>query len=224
MERDESSGDGAAADGSELDPRSAAAQLDEASRRARRQFDRRPTLLLLLGAVLFPVAFGVVWWSTRDEHPYVAPAGWALAVLYSIVVVWAIAVITGLRRAQSGVGGRTRLRQRVEGAAFAVAWVVVYVFQGALHHAGAADAIAYGIYPATAPFIIVGSAAAAHAAARENKRDVCAAVTMVALGAGAAFAGPETVWLVMGIGLGALLLVLAAAKVVSRGHAAPLPA
>lgn len=211
-------------DGGGLDPRSAAALLDEASRRAQRQFDRRPALLMLLGAALFPVAFGAVWWSTRHQHPYVGPAGWSLAVLYSIVVVWAIAITTVLRRAQAGVGGRTRQRQRVEGAAFAVAWVAVYVFQGALHHAGAANAIAYGIYPATAPFIVVGSAAAAHAAARENKRDVWGAIMVIVLGVGGAFAGPSTVWLVMGIGLGALLLVYATAKVVWQRHTAPLPA
>jgi hypothetical protein len=210
-------------DVSELDPRTAAAVLNQATLRAERQFDRRPLLLMLPGAVLFPVAFGAVWWSVRDQHPYTGPAGWALAVLYSIVVVWAVAVTLVLRRARGGVGGRSRARQKAEGLAFGAAWVAVYVFQGALHHAGASDAIAYGIYPATAPFIVVGSAAAAHAAARENRREVGFAVAAVALAAGAAFAGPATVWLVVGLGLGALLLGYAAAKLRHR-RAAPVPA
>ena len=223
MERDHPTDDAAAPDEGELDPQSAAALLDQAARRAQRQFDRRPPLLMLLGAALFPVAFGAVWWSVRNQHPYDGPAGWALAVLYSIVIVWVVVVTTVLKRARSGVGGRSRLRQRIEGTAFGAAWVVVYVFQGALHHAGASNAIAYGIYPATAPFIIVGSAAAAHAAAQENRRDVGVAVTAVALGGGAAFAGPAAVWLVMGIGLGALLLGYATVQAWQR-HAAPVPA
>ena len=223
MQRDQKPDDAAAGGENDLDPRSAAALLDQAARRAQRQFDRRPPLLLLLGAAAFPAAFGAVWWSVRHQHPYDGPAGWSLAVLYSIVIVWIVAVTTVLRRAGAGVGGRSRLRQRIEGVAFGAGWISVYVFQGALHHAGAGNAVAYGIYPATAPFIIVGSAAAAHAAGREKKRDVGLAIAVVALGAGAAFAGPAAVWLVMGIGLGALLLGYATVKAWQR-HAAPVPA
>ena len=223
MQRDHPTDDAATADEEKLDARSAAALLDQTARHAQRQFDRRPPLLMLFGAALFPVAFGALWWSVRHQHPYHGPAGWALAVLYSIVIVWAVTVATVLRRARSGVAGRTQRRQRIEGVAFAAAWIAVYVFQGALHHAGAGDAVSYGIYPATAPFIIVGSAAAAHAAAHENGRDVGLAVAAIALGAGAAFAGPAAVWLVMGIGLGVVLAGGAAVRARQR-HAAPTPA
>lgn len=211
------------ADAGELDAHAAAALLNEAARHAERQFDRRPPLLMLIGSVLFPVAFGAIWWSVRDQHPYAGPAGWALAVLYAVVVVWVVSLTTVLRRAGQGIGGRSQARQRIEGVAFGAAWVVVYVFQGALEHAGASNAIVYGIYPATAPFIIVGSAAAAHAAAREKRRDVGISVSVVALGAGAAFAGPATVWLVVGLGLGALLLGYGTAKMLHR-HAAAVSA
>jgi hypothetical protein len=207
----------------ELEPRAAVALLDQATRRAQRQFDPRPPLLVLLGAVLFPVAFGAVWWSVRGQHPYDGPAAWALVVLYAIVIGWSVVVVIVHRRVRAGIGGRSRERQKLEGAAFGVAWLAVYVLQEALHHAGAGHAIVYGIYPATAPFIVVGAAAAAYAAAREDGRQVGLAIAVVALGAGAAFAGPATVWLVMGIGLGILLLAYATAKLWQQ-HAAPVPA
>lgn len=143
-------------------------------------------------------------------------AGWSLGVLYGIIVVWVIVVVFTMRRATAGVGGRSARRQRVQGAAFATVWTAVYVFQGALHHAGASHAIAYGIYPATAPFIIVGSAAAGTAAAQENWRDVCLAIAVIAVASGAAFAGAALVWLVMGIGLSAVLLALAALQIWQR--------
>ncbi len=200
----------------EFDAREAAALLEQTKARAQRSLDRRPPLLVLLGAVLFLVAFGAVWWSVRRQHPYDGPAGWSLGVLYGIIAVWIVAVVFTLRRATTGIGGRSLRRQRAQGAAFATVWTAVYVFQGALHHAGASHAIAYGIYPATAPFIIVGSAAAATAAAQENWRDVCIAIVVIVVACGAAFAGAALVWLVMGVGLSAVLLLVAAIQIRQR--------
>jgi hypothetical protein len=193
----------------EFEAREAAALLDQATRDARRSLDRRPPLIVLFGAVIFLVAFGGVWWSVRHQHPYHGPAGWSLGLLYGIIVVWAVTVVRTGRRATSGVGGRSIRRARLEGAAFAVIWVSVYVFQEALHHAGASAAIAYGIYPATAPFIIVGSAAAARSAALENWREVALTLVLVVIAVGASFAGAAAVWLTMGIGLSVLLVLLA---------------
>ena len=45
-------------------------------------------------------------------------------------------------------------------------WILVYVFEGAFYKTG--DPIIYGVYPATAPFLIVGLAAAAWAAGRQD--------------------------------------------------------
>jgi hypothetical protein len=135
-----------------------------------------------------------------------------LAVLYSTLIVWVVLVATFYRRATSGVGGRSVRQQKADGLAFATVWVAVFVFQGALHHAGASHAIVYGIYPA-APLVIVGSAAAAHAAAKENWSWLSFAFAAVALGAIGSYAGPAGVWGVIGIGLSTLLLGRAATQV-----------
>ena len=200
----------------EFDPTEAAALLEETAKRARRSLDRRPPLLVLFGAVIFLVAFGGIWWSVRRQHPYDGPAGWALGLLYGIILAWVAVVVSTRRRATAGVSGRSRQRERVEGAAFAVSWICVYVFQGALHHAGASHAIAYGIYPATAPFIILGSAAAANAAGKQSRREASIAIAVVAIAAGAAYAGAAAVWLVMGIGLAAVMVALAGVQLWQR--------
>ncbi len=196
-----------------LDPRAAAALLEQTTRRAQRQFDFRPPLMLLIGAVVVLVAYGAVWLSVRGQHPYAGPAGWALAVLYTTLIVGIVLVATVYRRATRGVSGRSSRQRRVEGAAFATIWIAVYVFQGALLHAGASNAIVYGIYPAAAPLIIVGGAAAAYNAATENWPWMGFALAAVALAAIGAFAGPAGVWAVIGIGLCVLLLSRAAAQV-----------
>ena len=147
-------------EGGELDPSTAAALLEQTKRRAQRKFDTRPPLLMLIGAVVVLVAYGAVWWSVRRQHPYSGPSGTALAVLYTTLIVWVVVVARFFRRATSGVSGRSSRQRGAEGAAFASIWTAVYVFQGALYHAGASHAIVYGIYPAAAPLIIVGGAAA----------------------------------------------------------------
>jgi hypothetical protein len=166
--------------------------------------------------VVVLVAYGAVWLSVRDQHPYQGPSGTALAVLYGTLIAWVVLVTVVLRRATSGVGGRASRERRAAGIAFAAAWIAVYVFQGALHHAGAGNAIVYGIYPAAAPIIIVGSAAAAWEAAREHWRFMCFAIASVAVAAVGAFAGPAGVWGVIGIGLFVLAVAYAATQVWSQ--------
>jgi len=199
-------------DARELDPREAAALVEQTTRRAQRQLDLHPPLLMLVAALVVVVAYGAVWLSVRDQHPYNGPSGTALAVLYGTLAAWVVLVAVVTRRATSGVSGRSSQRRRVEGAAFAVAWASVYVFQGALHHAGASHAIVYGIYPAAAPLIVVGSAAATYEAALENWEWAGFAAAAVIVASIAAFAGPATVWAVVGIGLAVLMVARAASR------------
>jgi uncharacterized Tic20 family protein len=199
-----------------LDPAGAATLLERSTQRAQRQFNVWPPLLLLTGAVLFPFAFGVVWRSVRDQHPYVGPSGGALAVFYVVIIVWVIAVSATVRRATSGVGGRSARQRKVEGYGFAAMLIAVYVFQGALLHAGASHAIVYGVYPITAPFIFLGSASAITAAAREDWRAVRVAAPLVATALAAAFTGPVVSWLVVGVGISVVLAGLAVAQLRQR--------
>ncbi len=200
-------------DGRELDPREAAALLEHTTRRAERQLDLHPPLLMLVAAVVVLIAYGVLWLSVRNQHPYAGPTGAALVVLYGTIALWAGFVVVVRRRALSGVSGASAQRRQAEAAVFAVAWIMVYVFQGALYHAGASHAIAYGIYPAAAPVIVVGSAAAAHQAAHENWEWAGFAGAAVILASVAAYTGPVTVWAVVGIGLAVLLVARAAGQI-----------
>lgn len=203
----------AAADEGGLDPREAAELLDQTRRRAQRQFDIRPPVLMATGAVAVLVAYGSVWLSVRGQHPYSGPTAAGLIGLYSTLTVWVVVFAVFFRRATSGVSGRSSRERRAEGIVFGTVWVCVYVFQGALHHAGASHAIVYGIYPAVAPLLIVGSAAAAHEVAREHFGMAGLAIAAVALAALGAYTGPVSVWGVMGLGLCVLLLSRAAVTV-----------
>src|SRR5579872_2690726 len=193
-------------EGGELDPRAAATLLEQTKRQAQRRFDVGPPLLTTSAAVVVLVAYGAVWFSVRHQHPYTGPSLRAIAVLYGTLIPWFVLVAVVTRRATSGVGGRSSTQRKADGIVFATIWTFVYVFQGALHHAGASHAIAYGIYPAAAPLVIVGSAAAAYQVGRREFGWVPYSLAVVVLAGLASFAGPARVWGIVGVGLCALLL------------------
>lgn len=197
-------------DGGELDPREAAALLARTTRQAERGFETQPTFLFFGAAATVLVAYGAIWLSVRHQHPYTGPSGTALGVLYGTLAVWIVVNAVVLRRA---LGGRSSQQRRLDAIAFATIWICVYVFQGALRHAGASDGLTYGIWPATAPLLVVGAAAAGYQAARGRRDWTAFSVAVVVLAASAAFAGPGGVWGVIGVGLAALLVAGGVARV-----------
>jgi hypothetical protein len=78
-------------EGGGLDPREAATLIEQTKRQARRQFALQTPLLALIGAAFFLVAYGTIWLSVREQHPYQGPTGTALGVFYGLVIVMSVA-------------------------------------------------------------------------------------------------------------------------------------
>jgi hypothetical protein len=195
----------------ELGPQEAAQIIEQTRRQARRQFNPNPPLLTLLIAILVLVAYGSLWLSVLGQHPYKGPQGWALAILYSMVAIVVVLAVTALRRANAGVGRKNPAQSRATVVVIAAAWIAVYLYMGALRFDGASHAIVYGVYPATAPLMIVGLVGAAVTAMREDWPVFAGALVAACVAAIAAFTGPIAAWLVMGIGL--FLAIMASAVV-----------
>ena len=190
----------------ELNPESAARLLAQTRARAQRGLDFRSPGLSLLAAGVALVAFGAVWLSVRGQHPYKGPTPLGLVGLYAAVLLRIATVLYAHRRATAGVTGRSVRRRRAEGAALAVALIVVYVVMAALAHAGASDGIVYGVYVSTATLVVLGTFGAAHSAVREDWRELGVAIAVMLVAAGSAFAGPRGVSLSDGVGLSVVLL------------------
>ena len=196
--------------GNGLDPREAAALVEQTTRQARREFEPQKPLMAALGSAVFLFGYGAVWWSMRDQHPYTGPAGWAIAVLYALVIVVAIVAGTALKRATTGVSGRARRQQQAQAAAFAAAYAGAYVFMGALRYLGVSYRIIYGVYAPTAPLIVVCAALAASAAVRGHWPQLGVAIAIIAVAAGSAYTGPVGAWGYTGLGCCLALLGYAA--------------
>jgi hypothetical protein len=92
-----------------------------------------------------------------------------VALVYAAVAVAFAVSVRVYRRATAGVSGPSVRQQQFEGVAILVSFVLGSpVLQGALEHYGASDAIVYGVIPAAAPLIIVGTTALGIAASKAD--------------------------------------------------------
>ena len=201
-----------------LDPRQAAALLAQSTRDAQRQFDPRPPVLMALMGAAVLVAYGVLWLSTRGQHPYSGPSGGAIVFTYTVVVVTSIAMVKLHRRATIGVSGASMTQQRVEGAALGLSILCSPMIQGAMYHYHASHTIVYGVIPAAGPLIIIGTTMLGIAGIKADWPTFSAALIAVITGMIALFVGPSGAWLAAGIGLFIAILsfAIARAKLLAR--------
>jgi hypothetical protein len=200
-------------DGEDLDPRAAARLLAQTEREARRQFDLGPPWVTAFGGGVILLAYGALWLSVRGQRPYTGPSLGVIALVYAAVAVSIAVSARVYRRATAGVEGPAVRRQQLEGVAILVSLILGSpVLQGALKHYGAGPAIVYGVIPAAAPLIIVGTTVVGIAASKADWPQFGAALAVVTGGALAAFAGPSGAWLVAGIGMFVGVVVYALAR------------
>jgi hypothetical protein len=206
-----------AGNGGDFDPRQAAALLDQTTEQARRQFEAHPPWFMVARGIGALIVFGAIWLSVRGQHPYQHPTAAAIpgGIIFGLLSLAAATALS--KRATAGVTGRSRLHP-AEVAVLAAIWAGVFVIMGVMAGAGVSDGIVYGLYPATVPLIAAGLAWAGIMAVRANWRMAGGSLAIVAVGAGGLFAGPAGGWLVVGVGVCAVLL--ASAAVVAWRHRA----
>ena len=201
------------ADEGELAPAQAARLIKQTTRQAKRQFQLQSPWVTLLGAAAWLAIYGTIWLSVRGQNPYTGPTVWALLVVFVLLVFIVIGNSVFLRRRTAGISGRSRRQGAYIGAAIAPAFVAAYLFMGALRYLGVSYGVVYGVYAASGWLIVVGAAAVAVAATQQDLPNLYLRIALVAIAAGSSFAGPGGVWLSMGVGGFAVLLVFAAYQV-----------
>jgi hypothetical protein len=201
-----------AAQGGGFDPGQAAALPDQGAQQARRTFTPLTMLLWTFRGVEILVVCGSFWLSVRGQHPYSRPAGWAwgVAVVAGALNIGLTAWVTG--RAGTGVSGPAQRRWIQPWKVIALAaWIIAYFAIAPHYHAGVSQPV-WGLYPASAPLLVIGLATAAVAAAFRYWPMAGAGLAIAVAAAAAGFGGPAGSWLIMGVGLCAAYLGTGALK------------
>src|SRR5580693_3994935 len=109
--------------GGGFDPRQAAALLDQATRRARRQFTPLTPLLFTFRAVVVLVVFGGCWLSVRGQHPgHISGSVIAIAiVLVAVNIGWTAWVIG---RAGTGISGPAQRKWGAWTGIMVAVWII----------------------------------------------------------------------------------------------------
>jgi hypothetical protein len=198
---------------SPLDPQEAAALLDQTTQQARRRFQPNPPTLNVYRAAFVLVVFGGYWLSVRGrQNPYSAPSGGLVALIFALVAINIGWSTWALKRAGAGVSGPAQRKRQAWIGVMLVVWIAAYAFTVPLYHASASYPV-WALYPASAPLMIVGLAAAATSAVRRDWPTAGITLAIAIIAAVAGFGGPAGSWLIMGIGLSAVCLGTAAFKV-----------
>jgi hypothetical protein len=212
-----------AGNGGNFDPQQAAALLDQATVQARRTFTPGPPLLWVYRAAFVLVAFGGYWLSVRGHHnPYAAPPGALVAVIFALVAINIGWSTWALKRAGAGVSGPAQRQRRAWIGVMLIVWAAAYAVTAPLYHPAATYPV-WGLYPASAPLMLVGLAGAATAAARHDWPTAAPLLAIALVAAAAGFGGPAGAWLIMGIGLSAVCLGTAAVKARQQRRGAVRP-
>lgn len=197
-------------DSADMDAQSAAAIIQEAGERARRELRVNNPAIFASAGVAWLLGYGAIWLSVRGQHPYQGPAPEAVAiqvVLVGLAVAIAIAVVS---RAASGVGGLSAVQRRVGITALITGYVAIFLLEAAIDHAGASHSVVFGVFDAAAPVLVTGVVYVANSAVRLNWPVFGLGAWLAVVAAGGAFAGPVGVWAVVALGgsVGYLLMAV----------------
>ena len=206
-----------------MQPREAARLLTQTQADARRALDFRAPWVSLVAAVVALVAFGIVWLSVRDQHPFTGPSLASLAAFYGLIALRIATVIYAYAHARTGVSGRSVEVQRGEAVVMGGVLLVCYLAligianSGSHHGAG----FYWSLFLA-GTLIALAAVWAGRCAFHRRWHEVALTVPVALIAALGAIAGPRDMWLVNGVGLCVLLLANAAGEAWQRrGTRAP---
>lgn len=142
-------------DGAVMDAQGAAAVLQQARDRARRELGvRRQVLFLIWGLVVF-VSYGAMWLSVRGQHPYHGPAWPTLLLAFLLFLAAAGASANVVDRAASGVGGRSEVQRYIFALALVAGFAALEIEKQALVRAGASPTVA-ALFGQAIPLLVAG--------------------------------------------------------------------
>lgn len=176
-----------------MDPRSAAAIMQDADEHAKRELTPDSLAIFAGWALAFLLCNGIIWLAVHGQRPYLGPPGWALGLVAGLVLVFVTGYAAILNRAARGVGGVTARSRRIIYLSVAAGLVAVFAIEGVLRSSGASIATT-DLVGASGPILVYGLVCAGSASVWRQRDMVALGLWLIAVAVGSVFAGVATAW------------------------------
>ena len=194
-------------EGTQMDVREAAVIMQDARDRARQEFRLSHRGSFIAWGLALLLGYGTMWLTVRGQRPVHGPPPAAFAVVTLFAAGSGIAAITQAR-SESGVGGASAMRQRIHALSLVAGLAGMFALEGALFRAGASRPVLV-VFEAAAPILVAGLFYLTSSALWLDWPVSGLGIWLVAVAAGAAYAGPVGVWAVGALAGGPAFLLTA---------------
>jgi hypothetical protein len=194
-----------------MDAQGAAVIMRQARERAGSELRiRRPVLFVTWGLAVL-IGYGAMWLSVRGQHPYRGPTWPTLLLALLLLLIAAIITAQVVDWAASGVGGRSEVQRGIFVLALVAGYGALLIEKIALVGAGVSRPIQV-VLGVTAPMLVAGLVFVASSASTTglNWPRLILGGWLLAVAAGASWAGPVGVLAVCALAGGGGVLLMAA--------------
>jgi hypothetical protein len=201
-----------------IDAEQAALIVQQTRTRAHRELEVRYPLLYLAYGLTVLIVYGALWLSVRTQHPYhgLSKVGSGVWLVVLAVAFFGFVIRAGvIGRAVTGVGGRIPRQWAIFVASLGAGSAALWIETAALTHAGASRPVV-GVLIAAAPMLAAGFAFLVSSAIRADWPTVGLGVWLLALAAGATWAGPVTILEIYALAGGGGFLAMAGVEALVR--------
>jgi hypothetical protein len=201
--------------GTTLDAAGAAAIMADAQARARQWVRPDHRGVFAVAGLLWLIGYGLVYFGGRSQHPYHGPITTTFVTTFLLIAITA-AGTTATVQHDSGVGGVSTLQRRIFLLAVVGGFGAMFAVLGALMHAGASRPV-INVYEACAPMLLTGVLYLTRSAGSRDWPMLCMGAWLIAVAAGAGYAGEQAAWLVGALAVGPAYLLVSALQVRLNG-------
>ncbi len=195
----------------------AAAIVQDARARARRELVISAPLVYLAWGLVWLIGYGVMWLSVRGQHPYRQPSGASIAAVFILAGFAVAAVLAVAHRAAAGIDGQSVRYRRIILATWATGYLILLLVEAAINGSVSTRTLAF--VSLAGPLVLAGLTYILAAALGRDRPAFALGVWLVIVGASCAWQAPAAILATCALAGGGAFLLLAAIEGWLRGHA-----
>jgi hypothetical protein len=169
----------------------AAAVVQDARVRARRELVISAPLVYAAWGLVWLVGYGAMWLSVRGQHPYTGPSGVSIAAVFVLAGFAVATVLVITSRAVAGIGGRSVRDRRIILATWTVGYLILLLVQAVISSSVSTRTLAFAGF--AGPVLLAGLTYILASALGRNRPALVLGAWLVIAGLSCAWLAPAAI-------------------------------